>query len=60
LKRAEVQYGLPAEIIVGIVGVETVYGRNVGNSRVMDAITTLTFNYPNTPTRDARMAYFRD
>ena len=59
LKRAEAQYGVPAEIIVGIVGVETMYGRNVGNFRVMDAITTLTFDYPNTPTRDARMAYFR-
>jgi len=59
LKRAEAQYGVPAEIIVGIVGVETVYGRNVGNFRVMDAITTLAFDYPNTPTRDARMAYFR-
>ena len=59
LKRAEAQYGVPAEIIVGIVGVETVYGRNVGNFRVMDAITTMTFDYPNTPTRDARMAYFR-
>ncbi len=59
LKRAESQYGVPAEIIVGIVGVETVYGRNVGNFRVMDAITTLAFDYPNTPTRDARMAYFR-
>ncbi|AMP01584.1 lytic murein transglycosylase B [Collimonas arenae] len=59
LNRAEAQYGVPAEIIVGIVGVETVYGRNVGNFRVMDAITTLAFDYPNTPTRDARMAYFR-
>jgi len=59
LERAEAQYGVPAEIIVGIIGVESVYGRNTGNFRVMDAITTLAFDYPNTPTRDARMAFFR-
>ena len=59
LTRAEEQYGVPAEIIVGIIGVETIYGRNTGNFRVMDALTTLAFNYPNTPTRDARMQFFR-
>jgi membrane-bound lytic murein transglycosylase B len=59
LNRAETQYGVPAEIIVGIIGVETVYGRNTGNFRVMDAITTLAFDYPDTPTRAARMAFFR-
>ncbi|WP_034294434.1 lytic murein transglycosylase B [Herbaspirillum sp. RV1423] len=59
LSRAEAQYGVPAEIIVGIIGVETVYGRNTGNFRVMDAITTLAFDYPKTANRDARMAFFR-
>jgi membrane-bound lytic murein transglycosylase B len=59
LTRAENQYGVPAEIIVAILGVETVYGRNTGNFRVMDAITTLAFAYPDTPNRTARMAYFR-
>ena len=59
LARAEAQYGVPAEIVVGIIGVETVYGRNTGNFRVMDAITTLAFDYPDTPTRAARMAFFR-
>lgn len=59
LARAETQYGVPAEIIVGIIGVETVYGRNTGNFRVMDAITTLAFAYPDTPNRVARMKYFR-
>ncbi|KAF1041420.1 MAG: Membrane-bound lytic murein transglycosylase B [Herbaspirillum frisingense] len=59
LARAEAQYGVPVEIIVGIIGVETVYGRNTGSFRVMDAITTLAFDYPNTPTREARMAFFR-
>ncbi len=59
LARAEQQYGVPAEIIVGIIGVETVYGRNTGNFRVMDAVTTLAFDYPNTPNRESRMAFFR-
>jgi membrane-bound lytic murein transglycosylase B len=59
LQRAEETYGVPAEIIVGIIGVETIYGRNTGNFRVMDALTTLAFDYPQTPTRDARMEFFR-
>ena len=59
LARAEEQYGVPAEIIVGIIGVETVYGRNTGNFRVLDALTTLAFDYPNTPNRAARMNFFR-
>ncbi len=59
LWRAEEQYGVPAEIIVGIIGVETVYGRNAGNFRVLDALTTLAFDYPHTPNRAARMEFFR-
>lgn len=59
LARAEAQYGVPAEIIVGIIGVETVYGRNTGNFRVLDALTTLAFDYPQTPNRESRMNFFR-
>ncbi|MDQ2990927.1 MAG: lytic murein transglycosylase B [Pseudomonadota bacterium] len=59
LARAEAQYGVPAEIIVGIIGVETVYGRNTGRFRVMDVLTTLAFAYPETPNREARMTFFR-
>ncbi len=59
LQRAETQYGVPAEIIVAILGVETVYGRNTGNFRVVDTLTTLAFDYPKTANRDARMAFFR-
>jgi membrane-bound lytic murein transglycosylase B len=59
LARAEEQYGVPAEIIVGILGVETIYGRNTGNFRVIDALTTLAFDYPDTPARQARMEFFR-
>lgn len=60
LARAEAQYGVPAEIIVGILGVETIYGRNTGRFRVLDALTTLAFAYPETPTRLQRMAFFRE
>jgi len=47
LERAEKEYGVPAEIIVGIIGVETIYGQQVGTFRVMDALTTLSFNFPS-------------
>jgi len=46
LERAEVAYGVPAEIIVAILGVETIYGTNTGSYRVMDALATLAFDYP--------------
>ena len=59
LARAESLYGVPAEIIVAIVGVETVYGRITGRFRVLDTLTTLAFSYPESPTREARMAYFK-
>ena len=59
LERAEAEFGVPAEIIVGIIGVETIYGRDMGNFRVMDALATLAFDFPKTPKRD-RTAFFRD
>ena len=60
LQRAEEQYGVPAEIIVGIIGVETIYGRNMGNFRVLDALATLSFDFPPEHPRAAqREAYFR-
>jgi peptidoglycan lytic transglycosylase B len=46
LSRAEQQYGVPAEIIIAILGVETRYGGNVGGYRVLDALSTLAFRYP--------------
>jgi membrane-bound lytic murein transglycosylase B len=46
LLRAEKEYGVPAEVIVAIIGVETNYGRNVGNYNVIDALATLAFDYP--------------
>ncbi|MFU8797700.1 MAG: lytic murein transglycosylase B [Gammaproteobacteria bacterium] len=46
LEEAEHTYGVPAHIIIGILGVETYYGRITGNHRVMDVLTTLAFDYP--------------
>ena len=46
LKRAEKIYGVPAEIIASILGIETRYGRIKGNIRVIDSLSTLAFDYP--------------
>ncbi|MGO4381629.1 lytic murein transglycosylase B [Pseudoduganella sp. RAF19] len=59
LERAEALYGVPAEVIVGIIGVETIYGRDMGKFRVLDVLATLAFSYPEAPNREARMAFFR-
>lgn len=60
LIRAEQTYGVPAEMIVGIIGVETFYGQNMGNFRVLDALTTLTLNFPAAHPRAAeRQAFFK-
>jgi membrane-bound lytic murein transglycosylase B len=57
LKRAERVYGVPASLIVGIIGVETYYGRHMGGFRVLDALTTLSFDFPSG--RSDRSAFFR-
>jgi membrane-bound lytic murein transglycosylase B len=60
LAKAEKEYGVPAEIIVGIIGVETIYGRDTGSFRVIDALTTLTFDFPTSHPRAAeRQAFFK-
>ncbi len=46
LRRAEKKYGVPQEIIIAVIGVETIYGRNAGSFLVLDALTTLAFDYP--------------
>ena len=46
LRRAEKEFGVPAQYIVSIIGIETAYGRNMGNFRLIDALTTLAFDYP--------------
>ncbi len=66
LERVEARYGVPAEIIVAILGVETSYGGNMGSYPVVDAIYTLAFAYPRTDEpgkierENRREAFFRD
>ncbi|WP_261843867.1 lytic murein transglycosylase B [Aliamphritea ceti] len=54
LNKAEQEFGVPAEIIVAIIGIETSYGRITGNYRVVDALATLGFDYPR------RAKFFRE
>ncbi len=53
LRRASERFGVPQEIIVSIIGIETMYGRYTGNFRVLDTLATLAFDYPR------RAEYFR-
>jgi membrane-bound lytic murein transglycosylase B len=53
LTRAQRQFGVPAEYIVAIIGVETMYGKQTGRFRTLDALTTLAFDFPR------RAPYFR-
>jgi membrane-bound lytic murein transglycosylase B len=53
IRRASEQFGVPQEIIVSIIGIETLYGRHTGDFRVIDALTTLAFDYTR------RAPYFR-
>ena len=46
LDRVAAETGVPAEMIVAIIGVETSYGKNAGNHRVLDALYTLAFGFP--------------
>ena len=60
LTRAQEQTGVPAEIIVGILGVETIYGQQMGSFRVIDALTTLAFDFPAShPRAAARSEFFK-
>ncbi len=59
LRRAESEFGVPAWLIVGIIGVETLYGQHTGSFRVLDALTTLAFHFPpEHPRAEQRAAFF--
>jgi len=58
LARAEQRYGVPANITAAIIGVETLYGQYMGNYRVLDALVTLSFDYPD-PDRADRIDMFQ-
>ena len=58
LAAAEARWGVPAAVIVAIIGVETIYGRQTGGFRAIDALSTLAFDFPRG--RSDRSAFFRD
>jgi membrane-bound lytic murein transglycosylase B len=60
LNQVEKDTGVPSEIIVAIIGIETIYGRQTGNFRVKDVLSTLAFSYPETPNKPAREQLFKD
>lgn len=60
LDQVERETGVPGTVIASIIGVETIYGRNMGSFKVKDVLSTLAFNYPDTPNRASREALFQD
>ena len=60
LDQVERETGVPGTVIASIIGVETIYGRNMGSFKVKDVLSTLAFNYPDTPNRATREALFQD
>ncbi len=52
--------GVPAEVIVSIIGVETIYGKHMGGFSVRDTLITLGFDYPNTPNKTSRETLFKN
>ena len=61
LARAQKRYGVPAAVIVGIIGVETLYGQHLGQHRTLDVLATLALDFPSEhPRAAARQAFFRD
>jgi membrane-bound lytic murein transglycosylase B len=57
LNLAEQRYGVPPQVMVAIVGIETLYGRHMGNFRLLDALATLSFDFP--AGRSDRSPFFR-
>ena len=60
LSQVEQDSGVPAAVIVAIIGIETIYGRQTGSFRVKDVLATLAFNYPPTENKASREQLFRD
>jgi membrane-bound lytic murein transglycosylase B len=60
LDQVERETGVPGTVIASIIGVETIYGRNMGSFKVKDVLSTLAFSYPDTPNRASREALFQD
>ena len=60
LDQLEKETGVPSSMVVGILGVETVYGRNMGSFPVRDVLATFAFDYPKSPNQTSRSAMFKE
>ena len=60
LEAAQSESGVPLQVIASIIGVETIYGRQMGNFRVKDVLSTLAFDYPEAPNQAAREILFQN
>ena len=61
LEETAAATGIPAWLIVGVMGVETIYGQQTGRFPTLDALSTLAFDFPEShPKATARAAFFRD
>ena len=60
LEAAQSESGVPLQVIASIIGVETIYGRQMGNFRVKDVLSTLAFDYPEAPNQAARELLFQN
>jgi len=60
IQKTSDKTGIPGEIIVSIIGVETIYGRNMGSFSVRDTLLTLGFSYPETPNKKTRETLFKN
>lgn len=60
IEQTSKKTGVPAEVIVSIIGVETIYGKHMGDFPVKNTLVTLGFDYPDTPNRASREILFRE
>ena len=60
IKETSEKTGVPQEIIVAIIGVETIYGKQMGSFSTKDTLITLGFQYPNTPNKISRETLFKN
>lgn len=60
LEAAESESGVPHQVIAAIIGIETIYGRQMGSFRAKDVLNTLAFDYPETPNQASREALFQN
>ena len=58
LAKAEAEHGVPPEVVVGILGIESIWGRQMGDYRILDALATLSFDFPRG--RRDRSAFFQE